>query len=102
MSSSPSISVDQNANDVKAAVKEADAEQARGVLEAEQAKPEADQRKTVLEAAQARLDELAPVVETEGEVLEDGIPDGAWAQLLDADGEPLLVDGNPVDAGIVP
>lgn len=95
------IDVSQNAKDVVKDLATADDGQARTALEEEQAKPEAEQRKTVLQAAQDRLAELAPIVEVQGSVV-DGEPGGAWAQLLDGDGEPVLVDGNPVDAGLVP
>lgn len=95
------IDVTQNARDVVTELAEADDDQARAALAAEQAKPEGEQRTTVIKAAEARIAELAPVTETEGSVVE-GEPSGAWAQLLDGDGEPVLVDGNPVDAGLVP
>lgn len=95
------IDVTKNAKDVIHDLATADDGQARTLLDEEMAKPEAERRKTVIEAAKARLAELAPVVEVQGEVLES-IPDGGWAQLLDGDGEPVLVDGNPVDAGLVP
>lgn len=95
------IDLSQNAKDIVRDLSEADDGQARAVLEAEQAKPEAEQRKTVLQAAEARLDELAPIVAADGSQV-TGTPSGAWAQLLDGDGEPVLVDGNPVDAGLVP
>lgn len=95
------IDMDQSARDVVRALTDADDGQAHTALEAERAKPEAEQRKTVLAAAEARIAELAPVVEVQGEVMET-IPDAPWAQLLDGDGEPVLVDGYPVDAGLVP
>lgn len=74
-------------------LKEATAEEASDILNAENERPEP--RKTVVAAATARLEEL----DSPGEVL-TGTPDGAWAQLLDGDGEPVLVDGNPVATDI--
>lgn len=95
----------ESAKDLVAELKEADLDRAQAVLTAEQEKPEEERRKTVVAAAEARLAELAPVVALpeSAEVLEDGLPeDRGWAQLLDENGEPVLVDGKPVEAELVP
>lgn len=98
---SPAISIDQKAAEVISDLATADYDQAQAVLAAEQEKGDGA-RSTVVAAAEARVAELAPVVEHEGTVLTDGIPDGPWAQLLDGDGNPVLVDGNPVAAEVTP
>lgn len=79
-------------------LKTATEEEATTILNGETQKPEADQRVTVIRAAQARLDALA----APGGPLEDDPEDaGAWAQLLDDDGKPVLEDGQPVRVDIV-
>lgn len=93
----------EKATELVAELKDADLERARAILTAEQEKPEAERRKSVVAAAEARVAELEPVAEVNGTVLEDGAPeDRGWAQLLGDDGEPVLVDGNPVEAELVP
>jgi hypothetical protein len=72
---------------------DADEEKATAILNGENERPEP--RKTVVAAAQARLEALA----SPGEPLAK-VPEGAWAQLLDGDGNPVLEDGNPVAVAI--
>lgn len=76
-------------------LKEASPEEAQAILDAEHARETV--RVTVVRAAEARLAELAPALALPdyAEVV-DTEPDGAWAQLLDDSGEPVLVDGSPV------
>lgn len=91
----PTISTEQNAADVIADLATADREQAQGVLAEESAKEKP--RTTVVAAAQERLE----VLDIPGEPQEEE-PEGAWAQLLDGDGEPVLVDGLPVKTVLIP
>lgn len=53
-------------------------------------------RVTVLDAAEARQAEL----DLPGEPVKTE-PSGAWAQLIDADGEPVTIDGHPVATELV-
>lgn len=93
---------DATAGELVDEMKTAEAERAQAVLDQESGKLEDKQRVTVIRAAQARLEELAPAVEAQGDVLESIPEDRAWAQLLDGDGEPVLIDGNPVETELVP
>lgn len=86
---------EKTAAELKEDLKTATADQATDILNAENQREEP--RVTVVSAAEARLAELAQP----GEVL-DAEPTGAWAQLLDGDGEPVLVDGKPVATELVP
>lgn len=75
-----------------------DREQVNAVLAEEQTRPRP--RSTVIKAAEDRLRDLSEPLA--GEPI-DSIPeDEAWAQLLDGDGNPVLVDGKPVRAELVP
>lgn len=71
-------------------------EEARAILQAEQERGE-EQRVTVVRAAEERLAVLAVPGKPQ-----ESTPSGVWAQLLDADGEPVLVDGNAVAAELTP
>lgn len=95
----PDVLGDASAGELVEEMKTASLDRAREVQEAELAKDQP--RVTVTRAAQARLDVLELPVEVNGTVLEDGPPEGAWAQLLDRDGEPVQVDGNPVATELV-
>lgn len=70
-------------------------EEAQAVLTAEQEKGD-QARSTVVKAAEDRLEVLAVPGEPQ-----EGTPSGVWAQLLDDDGKPVVVDGNPVRAELV-
>lgn len=85
---------EKTAAELKEDLKTATAEQATDILNAENQREEP--RVTVVSAAQARLEEL----DQPGEV-QDSTPTGAWAQLLDGDGKPVLVDGKPVATELV-
>jgi len=69
--------------------------EARAILQEEQDREEP--RSTVVSAAEDRLAVLAVPGEPQ-----DSTPSGVWAQLLDVDGEPVLVDGSPVKAELTP
>ena len=83
------------ADELKKTLETADEAEARAILqeEQEQEKP----RSTVVQAAEARLEVLSVPGEPQ-----DSTPSGVWAQLLDADGEPVLVDGQPVRTELTP
>lgn len=93
---SDTLSTDQTASELIELLASADEDQARQLLADESAKEKP--RSTVVAAAEERL----AVLDIPGEPQEDGEPDGAWAQLLDGEGEPVLVDGNPVAAELIP
>lgn len=83
------------AAELKKTLETATEEEARAILQEEQAQEEP--RSTVVSAAEARLETLAVPGEPQ-----DSTPSGVWAQLLDADGKPVLVDGQPVKAELTP
>lgn len=85
---------DKTAAELKKDLETASLEEATAVLQEEQEK--AEPRTTVVQAAEARLETLA----VPGEPVE-GTPTGLWAQLLDGDGNPVLVDGAPVQTELV-
>lgn len=87
---------EKNAQDLVKDLETASQEEATAVLRAEQEKGE-DARVTVVRAAEARLETLAIPGEPQ-----ESTPTGVWAQLLDAEGEPVLVDGNPVATPLTP
>jgi hypothetical protein len=93
---------DATASELVEEMKTADAERAQAVWDQEAAKPDEKQRVTVLRAAETRLEELAPVVDAPGGEVLEAIPDRGWAQLLDGDGNPVEVDGQPVETDLVP
>lgn len=86
---------ESTAAELVAELADADQEKATAILQEEQARDAP--RVTVVRAAEERLAVLAiPGVPQET------VPREVWAQLLDADGEPVLVDGNPVRAELTP
>jgi hypothetical protein len=88
---------ERKAPELVAELADADRETAQAIYEAEVTRT--PPRSTVIKAAEARLSALTEEERllVDGEVL-DSIPeDRAWNQLLDADGEPVLVDGKPVE-----
>lgn len=92
----PTLSIEQNAPDLIRDLATATEDQALAVLVAEQEKGEAA-RSTVVKAAEERLEVLAVPGKPQ-----ESAPSGVWAQLLDDSGEPVLVDGNPVAAELIP
>lgn len=86
---------EKTAADLVADLADADLETATAILQGEQTRDAP--RVTVVRAAEERLALLA----IPGEPLES-TPKEVWAQLLDADGNPVLVDGNPVRAELTP
>lgn len=82
---------EKTAADLVAELADADLELATAILQEEQTKDAP--RVTVVRAAEERLALLAIPGEPQ-----ETIPKGVWAQLLDENGEPVLVDGNPVRA----
>lgn len=93
---STSTTTERPASELVDELKDASAEEVQAILDAEHAR-EPQPRVTVVRAAEQRLAELAPALALPdyAEVV-DAEPDGAWAQLLDDSGEPVLVDGSPV------
>lgn len=87
---------DKTAQDLVKDLATADQEEAQSILTAEKERGE-DARVTVVRAAEERLETLAVPGEPQ-----EGTPSGVWAQLLDAEGKPVLVDGNPVAAELTP
>lgn len=90
------MATEKTAADLKTELATADEATATDILNAENAR-EGGPRVTVVDAASARLEELA----TPGETLATVPEDRAWAQLLDGDGQPVLVDGQPVETELV-
>lgn len=91
---------EKTADELKTTLADADKETADSILSQEQAREKP--RVTVVKAAEDRLAELEPVLSLpEGATVLDAEPEGAWAQLLDGDGKPVLVDGQPVSAELV-
>lgn len=84
-----------NATELVDELASASEEEAKAILQGE--KERESPRVTVVRAAEERLAVLAVPGEPQ-----DTEPEGVWAQLLDADGEPVLVDGKPVRAELTP
>lgn len=87
---------EKTAQDLVKDLASATEEEATATLQAEKERGD-DARVTVVRAAEERLETLAVPGEPQ-----EGTPSGVWAQLLDADGEPVLVDGNPVRSELTP
>lgn len=86
------------AADLIETLKTASVEEATAILNGEQEREEDAQRVTVIRAAQDRLEELSKP----GETLDtDPEAAGAWAQLLDASGTPVMEGGQPVKVDII-
>lgn len=86
---------EKNASELIDILAAADRETTESILSQEQAKEKP--RITVVKAAEDRLEVLAVPGDPQEET-----PEGFWAQLLDGDGEPVLVDGLPVRAELTP
>lgn len=83
------------ADELKKTLEGASEEEARALL-AEELNRGEEARSTVVAAAEARLEVLA----IPGEAVSSP-PSGAWAQLLDGEGNPVEQDGKPVQTELV-